>query len=300
MSNAATNTLETPWAIENIPSNIYKPKTPFMATITEHRRLTHPDSPNEVCHITFSLAGSDLTYVDGQSIGILPPGETVEGKPHKLRLYSIASPSIGDDGNGQTVSLCVKRALNPPHPPGVCSSYLCDAKIGDKVPVTGPVGKSFLMPAVADANMIMIATGTGIAPFRAFLKTRYREGNSGRAHEKGQNWLFFGCQTQKDFLYQDELNSYPPETFHWINAISREQQNVEGGRMYVQHRLHEHAQTIFEQLKDPRTYIYMCGLRGMEPGVMEGLQAAAQSQGIDWDSFLADLKAQHRWHVEVY
>lgn len=299
MTNATT--LETPWAVEtvDIPSNIYKPKTPFMATIVDHHRLTHPESPNEVCHITFDLNGSDLTYIDGQSIGILPPGETAEGKPHKLRLYSIASSSSSMDtvdGKTNTVSLCVKRALNPPHPPGVCSSFLCDANVGDQVPITGPVGKSFLMPPVANGNMIMIATGTGIAPFRAFLKTRYNQ----RKSETGHNWLFFGCQTQKDFLYADELNSYPEDTSHWINAISREQQNSEGGRMYVQHRLQEHAETIFEQLKDPRTYIYMCGLRGMEPGVMEGLQTAAQSQGIDWDAFLADLKAQHRWHVEVY
>lgn len=296
MSHPAATQLPTPWALENIPSNIYKPKEPYMATVVSHQRLTHPESPNEVCHIVFDLKGSGLTYVEGQSIGILPPGETAEGKPHKLRLYSIASPSNGDDGYPETVSLCVKRALNPPHPPGVCSSYLCDLQPGAQVAITGPVGKSFLMPPVADGNMIMIATGTGIAPFRAFLKTRYTQ----RAQENGHNWLFFGCQTQKDLLYADELSSYPEDTFHWVNAVSREQQNAEGGRMYVQHRLHEHAETIFNLLKDPRTYIYMCGLRGMEPGVMEGLQAAAKSQGINWESFLEELKAQHRWHVEVY
>ncbi len=295
MSNAVTE-LPTPWAPKDIPSNIYKPKTPFAAKVVEIKRLTDPESANEVCHIVLDLTGSDYTYIDGQSVGVLPPGETDEGKAHKLRLYSIASPSCGDCGTGQTVSICVKRALNFPHPPGVCSSFLCDSKPGDTVNITGPVGKSFFMPPVENGNMIMIATGTGIAPFRAFLKTRY----STRKNETGHNWLFFGCQTQKDFLYQDELDSYPKETFHQINAISREMKNSEGGRMYVQHCLQEHAETIFEQLKDPRTYIYMCGLRGMEPGVMEGLSAAAESQGINWQEFLSDLRAQGRWHVEVY
>jgi len=284
-------------ALTDIPSNIYKPKEPLAATILEHRRLTAPDSANDVCHIVMDLAGSEMQYLDGQSIGVLPPGEDAEGKPHKLRLYSIASPHYGDDGNGKTVSICVKRALNPPHPPGVCSSYLCDSKVGDKINITGPVGKTFLLPSVKDANLIMIATGTGIAPFRAFLKTRYEK----RGDEQGQSWLFFGCQTQHDMLYEEEYVAYSRHAgFHRINAISREQQNTEGGRMYVQHRIQEHAETLFNLLQDSKTSIYMCGLRGMEPGVMEGLEKAAVSQGINWEQFLAQLKEEKRWHVEVY
>lgn len=284
----------------NIPSNIYKPNAPLEAEITEHYNLCHEDSPNQVCHIVLNLKGSEMRYMDGQSIGVLPPGiDEKTGKPHKLRLYSIASPHYGDDGNGETVSVCVKRALNPPHPPGVCSSYLCDSKVGDVVKITGPVGKSFLLPPEPDANIIMIATGTGIAPFRAFLKTRFEK----RAEEKGQYWLFFGAQTRKDYLYGNELDELLEnhgDDFKLVTAWSREQQNKEGGRMYVQHRLEEYAETIFNLLKDKKTYIFMCGLRGMEPGVMEGLQKAAESQGIQWDAFHAELKAENRWHVEVY
>jgi ferredoxin--NADP+ reductase len=281
----------------DIPSNIYKPNSPLEAEIVEHRRLTAPDSPNEVSHIVLDIARSELRYLDGQSIGVLPPGEDATGRPHKLRLYSIASPHYGDDGEGKTVSICVKRALNPPHPPGVCSSYLCDSKVGDRIKITGPVGKSFLMPSAENANLIMIATGTGIAPFRAFLKVRYSE----RRHESGQSWVFFGCQTRKDFLYEEEYSDYrDQEGFNLITAISREQQNAEGGRMYVQHRLQEYAETIFNLLQDKKTYIFMCGLRGMEPGVMEGLQKAAESQGINFEDFFAMLKEEKRWHVEVY
>ena len=283
----------------NIPSNIYKPATPFEATVLEHRRLTAEDSPNEVSHIVLDIAGSDLTYWDSQSIGVLPPGEDANGKPHKLRLYSIASPSYGDDGNGKTVTVCIKRALSEGHPPGVCSSYLCDLKVGDKVKITGPVGKAFLLPFEADANLIMVATGTGIAPFRAFLKTRYEK----RTIEKGKNVFIFGCQTMKDYLYKDELDvllEEHPGTFELISAVSREQQNSEGNRMYVQHRIQERAGEIFEMLKDKKSYFFMCGLRGMEPGVMEGMTKAAASQGINWDEFLTQMKAEKRWHVEVY
>ena len=284
---------------QEIPSNIYKPNNPFEATVLEHRRLTAPDSPNDVVHIIFDISQSELSYWDGQSIGILPPGTDANGKPHKLRLYSIASPSYGDDGHYKTVTVCVKRAVSEGFPPGVCSSFLCDLKPGDTVKLTGPVGKAFLLPFEPDANLIMVATGTGIAPFRAFLKTRYEK----RASEKGVNRLIFGCQTMKDFLYQDEFDALLKnhgDTFEIISAISREQKNAEGGRMYVQHRLCEHAEALFNLLKDNKTYFYMCGLRGMEAGVMEGMAQAAASQNINWDDFLAQLKSERRWHVEVY
>lgn len=288
--------MSTQTAIE-IPSNIYKPTDPYEAPVIEHRRLTATDSPNEVDHIVLDISGSKLTYLDGQSIGVLPPGMDANGKAHKLRLYSIASPSYGEDGNGKTVTICVKRALSEGFPPGVCSSFLCDAKIGDKIKITGPVGKSFLLPSEPDTNVVMVATGTGIAPFRAFLKTRYEK----RPHEKGQFWLYFGAQTRKDFLYQEMLEEFQKnDSFHLVTAFSREEQNAEGKRKYVQHCIQERADQMFALLKDPKTYFFMCGLRGMEGGIMEGLEAAAQSQGIVWADFLAQLKAEHRWHVEVY
>ena len=285
-----------------IPSNIYKPNSPLEAKVIEHRRLTAEDSPNDVRHIVYDISGSDLQYVEGQSIGVLPPGLDANDKPHKLRLYSIASPGIGDDGQGKTLSVCVKRAITVDPETGkeyhgVCSTFLCDLKVGDTSKLTGPVGKAFLMPDTPNANIIMVATGTGIAPFRAFLSRRHNE----QKHEKGQTWLFFGAQTRKDYLYEDELEEYGhDETCHIVTAFSREEKNAQGGRMYVQHRLIEHGETLFELLKKPQTYFYICGLRGMESGILEGLQEIAVRQGIDWNEFFDKLKTEKRWHVEVY
>ena len=121
-----------------------------------------------------------MIYREGQSIGYSQPGEDATGKPHSFRLYSIASSSAGDDGQGSTVSLCVKRVIsvlpetNEPFR-GVCSNFLCDLTAGDTARLTGPVGKAFLMPESPDANLIMVATGKGIAPFRAFLRRRYQD-----------------------------------------------------------------------------------------------------------------------------
>ena len=288
--------------MNDIPSNLYKLANPWPATVLENTRLTAEDSPNDVRHIVFDLEGSDYRYVEGQSAGILPPGIAENGKPHKLRLYSIASPSIGDDGHGKTLSLCVKRAIT--HLPetgetfyGVCSSYLCDAKPGDIAQMSGPVGKGFLMPPAPDANLIMISTGTGIAPFRSFLYDRYKSGN----RTGGQVWNFFGCQTSKDYLYADEMEAYKAyDGFNQVNAFSREQQNAQGGRMYVQHRLIEHAQAIMTLLKDSKTSLYICGLKGMETGIIEGLSEAATNEGLDWDQLFSQLKSEKRWLVEVY
>lgn len=288
----------TQTAVE-LPSNIYKVKTPLEAKVLETIDLCKEGSPNQVKHIVLDLKGSDMEYWDGQSIGVLPPGEDANGRPHKLRLYSIASPGYGDDGDGNTVTICVKRALSEGFPPGVCSSFLCDSNVGDVINITGPVGKHFVLPNDPDANLIMVATGTGIAPFRAFLKRRFEKWPQG----KGKYWLIFGMQTQKDFLYDEELNRLAeefPDHFKMTLAVSREMQNSEGGRMYVQHQIQENAQEVFKTLLDSKTYFYMCGLRGMEPGVMEGLNKAAESQGIVWEDFLAQLKEEHRWLVEVY
>lgn len=285
-----------------IPSNIYKPNAALTARVIRHERLTAEDSPNDVRHIVFDIGGSALKYLEGQSIGILPPGTDVNGKPHKLRLYSIASQSQGDDGQGSSLSLCVKRAITVDEAAGtvykgVCSSYLCDMTVGDSAQLTGPVGKAFLMPTVPNANLIMIATGTGIAPFRAFLSRRYDQLKG----ETGESWLFFGAQTRKDFLYQDELNGYDNNaTCNIVTAFSREEKNAQGGRMYVQHRLIEYGERLFELLKRPETYLYICGLRGMESGILQGFQEVAERQGIDWNEFFDTLKAEKRWHVEVY
>lgn len=285
----------------DVPLKLYSPKEPFEATVNKVERLTELDSANDVRHIEISLKGSRYRYVEGQSVGVLPPGLDANGKPHKLRLYSIASPAVGDDGNAETLSVCVKRANftdeNGVEYKGVCSNFLCDIQPGDKVNISGPAGIDILMPDVPNANIIMVATGTGIAPFRAFLKKRYTD----LAGETGQAWMIFGMQTQKDYLYGPELEAYNQhDTYKLVTAFSREQKTADGKRLYVQHRVAEHAATILAMLKDPQTYFYICGLRGMETGILEALSTQAQAEGLDWDAFFADLKAQHRWRVEVY
>ena len=295
----------------NVPVNTYKPKTPFMGTVTENYSLLTDGAIGRVQHITFDLAGGEpqLEYVEGQSIGIIPEGNDANGKPHKLRLYSIASTRHGDSYNDSTVSICVRQLEYKNEAGeqiyGVCSSYLCDIEPGTKVKITGPVGKEMLLPEDEDANIIMLATGTGIAPMRTYLRRMFesKERKANGWSFKGKAWLFMGAPKTANLLYDDDFNNYLkeyPDNFRYTKAISREEQNSKGGRMYIQDRVSEHADEIFAMIEDPKTHVYMCGLRGMEPGIDEAMSAAAAAKGLDWKELRPQLKKADRWHVETY
>ena len=294
----------------DVPVNIYRPKTPYEGTVLENYSLLKEGAIGRVNHITFDLKDSDpfLNYVEGQSIGIMPAGQDANGKPHKLRLYSIASTRHGDNFNGNTVSLCVRQlqyekdgqTIN-----GVCSTYLCDINPGDKVKITGPVGKEMLLPDEEDANIVMLATGTGIAPMRAYLRRMFEptEKEKNKWNFKGKAWLFMGAPKSANLLYEEDLQRYltdNPENFKYTKAISREQQNTKGGRMYIQDRVLESANELFNMIEDEKTHIYLCGLKGMEPGIDEAMTKAAQEKGLNWSELRPQLKKAGRWHVETY
>ena len=292
-----------------VPVNIYRPKDPYVGKCTEIYDLVDEGGIGTCRHMTFDLSGGDLHYVEGQSIGIIPPGEDEKGKPHKLRLYSIASTRHGDNLEDNSVSLCVRK-LEYKHPEtgehveGVCSSYLCNLQPGDDVAITGPVGKEMLLPEDEDANIIMIATGTGIAPFRAYLWRMFLEGDKNPDYNfKGLAWLFFGIPKTANILYKEQLEKMAAENaehFRMDYAISREQQNSEGGKMYIQHRIAEHADKLWELMQNPKTHTYICGLKGMEGGIDEALSAAAAKHDVNWDEYRKAMKKEHRWHVETY
>ena len=294
----------------DVPVNLYKPKAPFLGTVVENYSLVAEGAIGRVNHITFDLKGGDpqLHYVEGQSIGIIPDGSDANGKPHKLRLYSIASTRHGDNLEDHTVSLCVRQlqyekdgeTIN-----GVCSTFLCDIEPGAKVKITGPVGKEMLLPEDEESNVIMLATGTGIAPMRTYLRRMFepaeREKNGWSF--RGKAWLIMGVPTTPNLLYDADFEHYQsqyPDQFRYTKAISREQKNAKGGRMYIQDRVLENADEIFAWIENPKTHVYMCGLRGMEPGIDEAMTAAAAAKGLDWSELRPQLKKAERWHVETY
>lgn len=295
----------------DVPVNLYKPKNPFIAKVISNEPLVKEGGSGSVQHIKIDLSGSNYEYVEGQSAGIIPDGTDENGKPHKLRLYSIASTRHGDDMDDKTVSLCV-RQLEYKDPEtgetvyGVCSSFLCNIEPGAEVKVTGPVGKEMLLPDDEDATIIMLATGTGIAPFRAYLWRMFKDAEREANPEyqfRGKAWLIFGVPYTANILYKEELEELQakyPDNFELTYAISREQKNAEGGKMYIQNRVAENAARIWELIQSPKTHTYMCGLKGMEDGIDAAMAAEAEKNGVNWDDFRKQMKKEHRWHVETY
>lgn len=293
------------------PLNLYKPKEPYTATIVSVERLVGPKAPGETCHIVIDHGGN-VPYWEGQSYGVIPPGENPKkpGAPHNVRLYSIASTRYGDSFDGKMASLCVRRAVyydpetgkEDPSKNGVCSNFLCDSKPGDKVKITGPAGKIMLLPEDdLSATHIMIATGTGVAPYRGYLRRMFME-SVPKYKFNGLAWLFLGVANTDSLLYDDEFSKYRvnyPDNFRYDRALSREQKNKNGGKMYVQDKIEEYSDEIFRML-DEGAHIYFCGLKGMMPGIQETLKRVAVERGESWDAKLSQLKKNKQWHVEVY
>tara|TARA_Y100001968_G_scaffold289053_1_gene291788 strand:+ start:5134 stop:6285 length:1152 start_codon:yes stop_codon:yes gene_type:complete len=294
----------------DVPINTYKPKAPFLGSVTENYSVLKEGAIGKVQHITFDLSGGDpfLKYVEGQSIGIIPEGEDEKGKPYRPRLYSIASTRHGDNYQGNTVSLCVRQLEYEKDGEtiyGVCSTFLCNLSKGDKVKISGPVGKEMLLPEDEDANIIMLATGTGIAPMRAYLRRMFEptEREKNNWNFKGKAWLFMGAPKTANLLYDDDFEHYKtkyPKNLIYTKAISREQKNSKGGRMYIQDRVLENASEIFKLIEDPKTHIYLCGLKGMEPGIDEAMTTAAAAKGLNWSELRPQLRKAGRWHAETY
>lgn len=290
----------------DVPVNLYKPKDPFRGNVLSNESLVREGGEGIVQHITFDLSGGNLRYLEGQSIGIIPPGTDKNGKPHKLRLYSIASTRHGDRLDDQTISLCVRKLEYTNEAgekvEGVCSTFLTGVQPGTPVAITGPVGKEMLLPTDPEANIVMLGTGTGIAPFRAFLWRMFKETNPDYQF-KGLAWLFFGVAYSGNILYKDDLEAIQaqyPDNFRLTYAISREQKNADGGKMYIQSRIKENADELWALLQNPKTHVYICGLKGMEPGIDEGMSAAASKFGVNWSDYQKQLRKEERWHVETY
>ena len=242
---------EPHWDQSNVPVNVYKNKDPFKGKVVSTKRIVGPKATGETCHIVIDHQGK-FPYWEGQSWGVIPPGtREKDGKPHSVRLYSIASSRYGDDMSGNTGSLCVRRATywcpelkaDDPAKKGICSNFLCDTKAGDEVMMTGPAGKVMLLPEEdPKTDYIMVATGTGIAPYRGFVRRLFVEKTPAAEAYKGQAWLFLGVANSDALLYDDEWQEVKekyPDNFRLDYALSREQNNKAGGKMYIQDKVEE-------------------------------------------------------------
>jgi benzoyl-CoA 2,3-dioxygenase component A len=291
-----------PWSAAHPYTNLYGPKAAektITATVTGNLRVTEVGKDYDTHHVVLDFGATPFPVLEGQSIGIIPPGVDASGRPHHARQYSVASPRNGERPGHNNLSLTIKRVLEDHQGQpvrGVASNFMCDLQVGDKVEVIGPFGSSFLMPNHPRSSIVMICTGTGSAPMRAMTEWRRRLRASGK-FEGGKLMLFFGARTQQELPYFGPLQSLPKDFIELHFAFSRTPGQP---KRYVQDLMRERAADLALALKDPSTYFYVCGLKSMEEGVVLALRDVAQQAGLDWEAIAGSLKRDGRLHLETY
>jgi len=291
-----------PWSAAHAYTNLYGPKAAvktLSATVSGNVRVTEVGKEYDTHHVVLDFGNMPFPVLEGQSIGIVPPGLDVNGKPHHARQYSVASPRNGERPGYNNLSLTIKRVLEDHQGQpvrGVASNYMCDAKVGDKVQLIGPFGASFLMPNHPKSHVVMICTGTGSAPMRAMTEWRRRLRNSGK-FEGGKLMLFFGARTKEELPYFGPLQSLPKDFIDTTFAFSRTPGQP---KKYVQDAMRERAADVALMLADPDSHFYVCGLKSMEEGVVMALRDIAVQAGLKWHDIGAALKRDGRLHLETY
>lgn len=276
--------------------NLYTQREPVAATVVGNFRVTDSDAESDTRHIVLDFGATPFPVLEGQSIGVLAPGVDGAGRPHVARQYSVSSPRDGERRGYNNIALTVKRvAADHAGAPvrGVCSNYLCDLAKGAIVQVIGPFGNTFLMPERPQANLLMICTGTGSAPMRAMTERRRRR----HAPGDGKLMLFFGARTGRELPYFGPLMNLPRDFIDINLAFSR---TPGAPRRYVQDLMRERANDVAAMLGDRNTHVYVCGLKGMEQGVLDALREISDAHGTAWEPRWRELKSEGRLHFETY
>ncbi len=290
-------TAAPPWSAAHPYVNLYSIDKPAIATVTGNLRLTGDGASCDIRHIVLDFGGTAFPVLEGQTIGIVPPGVDANGRPHHLRLYSVASPREGERPRYNNLALTVKRVTedHAGRPvAGVASNFLCDLAKGAEVQVVGPYGTTFLMPNHPGSHLLMVCTGTGSAPMRAMTERRRRRIAQ---KEGGELMLFFGARTPDELPYFGPLQKLPREFIDINFAFSRVPATP---KQYVQDRIRQRSADVARLVADANCHIYVCGLKDMEEGVDSAFRDACRAHGIDWDQRLPELRAQGRYHVETY
>ncbi len=275
----------------------------YTATLVSSTRLTPESSGDEVRELVFELDRVGLGLLPGHSLGVIVPGQPEFGQDHHFRLYTVADLPDELPGGRTRVHLAVKRCgyideYSGERYPGRASNYLCDLQPGQTVTMTGPYGLPFEVPEELDANLILIGAGTGIAPFRAFVKHLYQQ----RPDFTGKVIMFHGGRAGVDLLYRNDEQDdfaqyYDRDTFQAIDALSNRpgwDERIDWGTA-----LSTREDDIWPMIEGPWTYVYVAGLEGIIEQLDAELVRMAGSEAT-WRRRKAELVAGRRWVELVY
>ncbi|HRJ17224.1 MAG TPA: hypothetical protein PLI34_19640, partial [Saprospiraceae bacterium] len=268
----------------------------FQATILQSVRLTPPDT-EEVRELLLEVERPGFEFKVDQSFGVLVDAPGDFGNQYHHRLYSVADLPAKSNGK-QQLTMLVKRCsyvdeFSGEMHKGVASNYLCDRKPGDRISITGPHRLPFVVPEDKTANLILIGMGTGIAPFRAFIKNIYK--NVG--DWQGKVRLFYGARSGLELLYLNDqdgdlTNYYDEATFKAFHAISPRPHWSDP--IALDAAIEARAAEIIEMLSQANTYIYVAGYEQIL-GMLNKAFANILGSKEKWETRKAELVAGNKW-----
>jgi len=279
----------------------YEVRQTFVATLSRTSRLTSEVSADEVRDIKLTLDPGTTVFEPGMNIGVLVPGPHPFGNEHHLRLYTIMDMTRENDL--LDLSICVRRCsyideISGEEYRGIASNFLCDCIPGENVVLTGPYGNPFTLPEDPSANLLMIALGTGIAPFKAMVREIYQTNKQW----KGKVRLFYGARSGLEMVYMNDQRNdfaqyYDNQTFKAFQAVSpRPHLN---DPVALDQSLKAHTEEVWSMIQDPETHIYVAGLTAMRGMLEESFGDMAESPR-KWARKLAELSAGGRWQELLY
>ncbi len=279
----------------------YDIRNRYSAIIQKSERLT-PEDSEEVRELLLEVQDESFDCEVDQSFGVLLEVNDDFGNSRHHRLYSVAD--LPSKTNGKTnITMLVKRCnyvddFSGELEYGIASNFLCDRKVGDQVNITGPYELAFSVPEEKNANLILIGMGTGIAPFRAFIKHLYHQ----KEDFEGQILLFYGAKSGLDLLYLNDesgdlTNYYDRDTFEAVQALSPRPLWDDG--IVIHEAIEERAEKVLKMLSELNTYVYIAGHEKVKEQ-LDDTFTRIMGSSTKWQSRKAELIAGKKWVELIY
>ena len=273
-----------------------------VAKVESSKRISPPDA-DEVRVIDLRISDPAFRFQEGQAIGVLIDTASPFGNYQHHRRYSIANARSLDNSEEVDIQIIVRRCfyideVSGEELPGVASNFLCDAQPGDSITLTGPYKNVFKMPKDPDSNMLMIGTGTGIAPFRSFVQSIY----ASQQGWSGQVRLFYGDRNGLDLRYlnqvdEDLANYYVNDSFKAFQAITNTY--IADETDALNHTIRNNLDDAWELLIQPNTYVFLAGTHKANNSLQKALAERAGSED-DWNRLKQKIEDEGRWSELLY
>lgn len=270
------------------------------ARLSRATRLTAAGTRDDVRELVFVCDDPAFRAAAGQLVRVMAPGQF--GNRYHPRFYSLAEVAYPKPDRAE-FTLCVQRChviddFNGEQYKGVASNYLCDLPIGAFIEFAGPVGYPFVPPADPTAAVLMIAMGTGIAPFRGLVRAIYER----VPRWQGKVRLFHGAKSGLEMLYMneanDELGIYRDQpTFQAFRAISP--RPALNAPVELDKAIEANATEVWEMLQAPGTQVYIAGTQAMF-GRIEIALARVAGNKARLDEMRREMTAERRWVEVIY